>query len=157
MGYSIDIQFFNTFIIRSANSALHFEESRIKGGFNEPFVSIGPKAHIVDENFAGQRRGNALIYSGVYNSRTDINRTNVFSSAEPITRAVDPANGDINRLHAEDTNLNILQENKVSYALIDKDYNIMMGFLVIGVIIRLVGNLISDLTYALIDPRIRFK
>ena len=121
MGYSIDIQFFNTFIIRSANSALHFEESRIKGGFNEPFVSIGPKAHIVDENFAGQRRGNALIYSGVYNSRTDINRTNVFSSAEPITRAVDPANGDINRLHAEDTNLNILQENKVSYALIDKD------------------------------------
>ena len=43
------------------------------------------------------------------------------------------------------------------YALIDKDYNIMMGFLVIGVFIRLVGNLISDLTYALIDPRIRFK
>ena len=42
-------------------------------------------------------------------------------------------------------------------ALIDKDYNIMMGFLVIGVIIRLIGNLISDLTYALIDPRIRFK
>ena len=42
-------------------------------------------------------------------------------------------------------------------ALIDKDYNIMMGFLVIGVIIRLLGNLISDLTYALIDPRIRFK
>ena len=43
------------------------------------------------------------------------------------------------------------------YALIDKDYNIMMGFLVIGVFIRLMGNLISDLTYALIDPRIRFK
>ena len=43
------------------------------------------------------------------------------------------------------------------YALIDNDYNIMMGFLVIGVFIRLIGNLISDLTYALIDPRIRFK
>jgi len=42
-------------------------------------------------------------------------------------------------------------------ALIDKDYNIMMGFLVIGVIIRLIGNLISDITYAVIDPRIRFK
>ena len=42
-------------------------------------------------------------------------------------------------------------------ALLDKDYNIIMGFLVIGVIIRLIGNLISDLTYALIDPRIRFK
>ena len=42
-------------------------------------------------------------------------------------------------------------------ALLDKDYSIIMGFLVIGVIIRLVGNIISDLTYALIDPRIRFK
>ena len=42
-------------------------------------------------------------------------------------------------------------------ALIDKDYSIIMGFLVIFTIIRLTGNLISDLTYALIDPRIRFK
>jgi hypothetical protein len=75
----------------------------------------------VDENFAGQRRSNALIYSGIYNSRTDVNRTNVFSAAEPITRALDPANGPIQKLHAEDTNLNILQNDKVSYALIDKD------------------------------------
>ena len=42
-------------------------------------------------------------------------------------------------------------------ALLDRDYDIMMGFLVIAVFIRLVGNLISDLTYALVDPRIRFK
>ena len=42
-------------------------------------------------------------------------------------------------------------------AIIDRDYDIMMGFIVIGVITRLIGNLISDLTYALIDPRIRFK
>ena len=43
------------------------------------------------------------------------------------------------------------------YALIDRDYDIMMGFLAISVFIRLIGNLISDLTYALVDPRIRFK
>ena len=42
-------------------------------------------------------------------------------------------------------------------ALLDKDYNIMMGFLAISTFIRLIGNLISDLTYAAIDPRIRFK
>ena len=42
-------------------------------------------------------------------------------------------------------------------ALLDKDYNIMMGFLAVTTIIRLIGNLISDLTYAAIDPRIRFK
>ena len=42
-------------------------------------------------------------------------------------------------------------------AIGSRDYGIIMGFLVIGTVIRLVGNLISDLCYAAIDPRIRFK
>ena len=42
-------------------------------------------------------------------------------------------------------------------ALLDRDYNIIMGSLVLFTSVRLLGNLISDLTYALIDPRIRFK
>jgi len=120
--YNLKVDFFNTFIIRFENNNTKFiEESRIKGGFNEPFVSNGPKAHLVDETYAENRRDNALIYSGIYNSRTDINRTNVFNAAEKITRAVDPSNGSIQKLFAEDTNLNIFQEEKVSYALIDKD------------------------------------
>ena len=122
MAYVVDIQFFNTFILRSASkNTVHIEESRIKGGFNEPFAALGPKAYATNENYEENRRENALIYSGIYNSRTDINKTNVFSGAEKITRSVDPANGSIQKLHAEDTNLNIFQENKVSYALIDKD------------------------------------
>ncbi|MGD9200396.1 MAG: ABC transporter permease subunit [Chitinispirillia bacterium] len=42
-------------------------------------------------------------------------------------------------------------------ALINRDYPITMGFLVIGTIIKLLGNLISDITLAVVDPRIRFK
>jgi len=42
-------------------------------------------------------------------------------------------------------------------ALLDRDYNIIMGSLVLFTGVRLLGNLFSDLTYALIDPRIRFK
>ncbi len=42
-------------------------------------------------------------------------------------------------------------------ALLDRDYNIIMGSLVLFTTIRLFGNLISDISYALIDPRIRFK
>ena len=38
-----------------------------------------------------------------------------------------------------------------------RDYGIFLGFLVIGTVIRLIGNLISDICYAAIDPRIRFK
>ena len=42
-------------------------------------------------------------------------------------------------------------------ALLDRDYNIIMGSLVLFTTIRLFGNLISDISYAIIDPRIRFK
>ena len=42
-------------------------------------------------------------------------------------------------------------------AVIQRDYPVVMGFLVIATIIRLLGNLISDICYAAIDPRIRFK
>ena len=42
-------------------------------------------------------------------------------------------------------------------ALLDRDYNIIMGNLVLYTTIRLFGNLISDISYAIIDPRIRFK
>ena len=42
-------------------------------------------------------------------------------------------------------------------SLISRDYPISLAFMVISTFIGLTGNLISDITYALIDPRIRFK
>ena len=42
-------------------------------------------------------------------------------------------------------------------ALIERDYDIMMGTLAFGTIIGQLGNLISDIAYAIVDPRIRFK
>ena len=42
-------------------------------------------------------------------------------------------------------------------AILSRDYPITLGFLVIVVMIRLLGNLISDITLAAVDPRIRFK
>ena len=97
------------------------EESRIKGGYNNTSVSFGAKAYLVEEEPNGSVRSNSLIYSGIFNSRTGINRTNVFSVADDIIKSVDPANGSIQKLYAEDTNLNIFQELKISRALIDKD------------------------------------
>ncbi len=97
------------------------EESRIRGGYNNTTVDFGAKAYLVEEEPQGTRRFNTLIYSGIFNSRTGINQTNVFSVGEDITKSADPANGSIQKLYAEDTNLNVFQELKVSRALIDKD------------------------------------
>ncbi|MAH47752.1 hypothetical protein CMI37_18165 [Candidatus Pacearchaeota archaeon] len=97
------------------------EESRIRGGYNNTTVDLGVKAYIVEDTNAQQHRSNSLIYSGIYNSRTGVNNTNVFSIGEDITKSIDPVGGSIQKLYAEDTNLTIFQENKVSRALIDKD------------------------------------
>tara|TARA_B100001093_G_scaffold490108_1_gene528861 strand:+ start:5970 stop:7676 length:1707 start_codon:yes stop_codon:yes gene_type:complete len=150
-GAIIEVKYFNTFLLKKVNNATSnavwngsfgipgsiggypvqsglindnswvIEESRIRGGYNNTSVDFGAKAYIVEDEPMGTRRFNTLIYSGIFNSRTGINNTNVFSVGEDITRSLDPANGSIQKLYAEDTNLNIFQELKVSRALIDKD------------------------------------
>ena len=41
-------------------------------------------------------------------------------------------------------------------ALLDKDYSLIMGTLLLSSVIIVVGNLLSDIVVAFIDPRIRF-
>lgn len=105
----------------NAQNSWNIEEATIRGGYNNTYVDLGVKAYIADEEPKAATRGNSLIYSGIYNSRTGINNTNVFAVGEEITKSADPANGSIQKLYAEDTNLIVFQESKVSRALIDKD------------------------------------
>jgi hypothetical protein len=97
------------------------EEARIRGGYNNTNVDYGVKAYLVEEEPNASTRINTVIYSGIFNSRTGVNDTNVFSVGQDITKSADPANGSIQRLYAEDTNLIIFQENKISRALVNKD------------------------------------
>jgi len=123
MATTIEISYFNTFILAGGaeEGKWHVEEARIKGGFNETPVDYGVRAHVVDDEYALRVRGNAMIYSGIFNAKTKVNNTNQFSIGESITKAVDIQNGSIQKLYAEDTNLIIFQENKVNKAQIDKD------------------------------------
>ena len=128
MGAVIELAFSNAIIIQGGRSntteapgVYHIEENRIKGEYNGIQMDIGARAHITDEEYKGRVRKNALTYSGIFNARTTVNELNQFPSGQSITRAVDVNNGSIQKLHAEDTNLNIFQENKVNRALIDKD------------------------------------
>lgn len=149
MGAVVEVKYFNTFILKKTNNQDEpiwngsfgipeaiggyervsssddknwaIEESRIRGGYNNTTVDFGVKAYIVEDKNQASFRSSSLIYSGIFNSRTGINQTNVFSVGEDITKTADPANASIQRLFAEDSNLVIFQENKVSRALIDKD------------------------------------
>jgi microcin C transport system permease protein len=42
-------------------------------------------------------------------------------------------------------------------SLLERDYPVIMGVLVFGVLIRLTGNIFSDIILAVVDPRVRFK
>lgn len=108
-------------LVSATTKSWVIEESRIQGGYNNPSVDFGVKAYLVEDDNTATVKPASLIYSGIYNSRTGVNDTNVFSSAEPITKSVDPSNGSIQKLYAEDSNLLIFQENKVSRALVDKN------------------------------------
>jgi len=146
MSTTIEVKYFNTFLIKKLKNIVeaatkpvtpyanvpysftpnttydwYIEESRIRGGYNNTTVDFGVKAYLDEPEPLQQHRLSSLIYSGIYNSRTGINDTNQFSVGDDITKSADPANGSIQKLYAEDTNLIIFQEKKVSRALIDKD------------------------------------
>lgn len=42
-------------------------------------------------------------------------------------------------------------------SIIQRDYPVALGILVVGSLLMLLGNILSDIIYAAVDPRIRFK
>ena len=97
------------------------EESRIRGAFNASSTGYGVKAYLLDEEYTSTIRKNNIIYSGLFNSKTNVNETNVFSSAQSITFAAPEQYGSIQKLYSEDTKLIIFQENKVSRSMVNKN------------------------------------
>lgn len=99
----------------------YIEESRIRGGYNNDQVDLGVRAYTKETSDDELILSNGIIYSGLYNSTTGFNDTNVFSVAESIEKQMDPRYGGVQKLYASDTNLMIFQNDKVSNALVDKD------------------------------------
>jgi microcin C transport system permease protein len=42
-------------------------------------------------------------------------------------------------------------------SILQRDYPVALGILVVGSLLMLIGNILSDVIYAIVDPRIRFK
>ena len=120
---AIDIQFYNCYLL-TFSSGTHIEINRLRAGFNERAFDVGVRAYVVKENFAEERRFNTLIHSsGLFNSRTNINYINQFNEAEGgITISLDPQDGSIQKLFADDTQIVVFQEDKISRSPVNKDF-----------------------------------
>ena len=98
------------------------ESNRIRDDYNAVFIDKGPKVStVLDEPYAAERRGSGFIFSQIFNSTSGINRLNQFIQALPITKDLNPIHGTIQKLHARDTDLITLCEDKCFRVLANKD------------------------------------
>lgn len=98
------------------------ESNRIRDDFNAIYLDKGAKVStILGEQYNQERKTNGLIWSGIYNSNSGINRLNQFVQADTITKDIYPVYGPIQKLHSRDSDLVILCEDKILHALANKD------------------------------------
>ena len=98
------------------------ESNRINDDFNAPTIDKGVKVSaVLDEPYGEERRANGFIFSQIFNSTSGVNRLNQFIQALPITKDLNPAYGSIQKLHARDTDLIALCEDKCLRILANKD------------------------------------
>ena len=98
------------------------ESNRIRDDFNTMTVSKGVKASApLAEQYKEENRKNGLIYSGLYNSTSGINRLNQFIMAEAITKDLNPEYGSIQKINQRDTDLTVCCEDKILKVLANKD------------------------------------
>ena len=98
------------------------ESDRIRDDFNAPTIQNGVKASTtIAEQYKEERRKTGLIFSGIYNSKSGVNRFNQFIQAEPITKDLNPDNGSIQKLFSRQGDIVVFCEDKVLKVLSQKD------------------------------------
>lgn len=98
------------------------ESNRIRDDFNAVTIDKGVKAStVLDEPYMEERRKSSFVFSQIFNSNSGINRLNQFIQALPITKEINPIYGSIQKLHARNTDLITLCEDKCFKVLANKD------------------------------------
>ena len=116
-GNSHDLVYYNCYSFGNG-----VESNRIRDDFNATTIAKGVKASaVLAEQYKEERKKAGLIYSGIYNSPSSINRTNQFIQAEKITKELNPEYGSIQKLHTRNTDLIVCCEDKILRVLANKD------------------------------------
>ena len=98
------------------------ESDRIRDDYNAPRIGNGVRvSSTLEKPYEEERQGSSMIFSGIFNSISGVNNTNQFLIAENITKDLNPTYGTIQKLHARDTDLIALCEDKCFKILANKD------------------------------------
>ena len=98
------------------------ESDRIRDDYNAVTIDNGAiVSATLKEPYAEERRPTGLIFSQIFNSTSGVNNLNQFIQAEAITKDLNPVYSSIQKLHARDTNVVALCEDKCLKILANKD------------------------------------
>jgi len=113
----VDLDMYNCFSFGNG-----VESFKIEDGLAKPGFKIGARVTAVSEqDYKESHRYADITYSGVYNDETNLNKLNEFNLGLVNFKTLEKSFGPIEVLHARQKDILVLQEDKISYVLLDKN------------------------------------
>jgi len=113
----VDTNFFNCFSFGNGVESYKIEDSIVGRSFN-----FGQRVTTVaDQDYKRANRFSDITYSGIYNGESNINRLNQFNSGLSNFKHCEASFGEIQLLDGRNTDVLVLQEDKISYVLAEKN------------------------------------
>lgn len=112
----IDVDFFNCYA--QGNGV---ESYKVRDGFNTNYLNVDlrPSLSMIEE-YKQIRRKSSIIHGEKFIEGTNINGLNEFNLSRNISKDLDKQYGSIQKLHARDNDILVLQEEKASKILFEK-------------------------------------
>jgi len=113
----IDTAFFNCFAFGNG-----VESYKIRDSISGRALALGNRVTTVAaQDFKRADRFADMTYSGVFNNEFNLNKLNEFNLGLANYKPLEESFGPIEKMFAQDTNILILQEDKISYVLASKN------------------------------------
>ncbi len=113
----INTRFFNCFSFGNGAESYKIRDSIAERSFN-----LGNRVTAVESrNYKETRRFSDITYSGNYNPFTNFNNLNVFNQALVNFKSLEVSFGEVQILDGRETDVLVLQEDKISYVLAGKN------------------------------------
>ena len=113
----IDTKFFNCFAFGNGAESYKIRDSIVGATFNlgNRVTSVSAQDYREADRFAD------ITYSGVYSAESNVNKLNEFNLGLLNYKVCEPSFGDINLMDGRQTDILVLQEDKISYVLSSKN------------------------------------
>ena len=97
------------------------ESDRIRDDFNASQLDNGVRVSTTFSGYGEEKKSSGMIYSGLYNSTSEVNDLNEFNMGEKIQKDLNPTYGSIQALKTRDTDVVVFAEDKVLKVLANKE------------------------------------